>query len=66
MTTEDIDSMPLRKQFALVAHIYKLEIAGMARLVGRTFIEAAMAAATMVCDIAHYTEHRHGHVPKHR
>ena len=64
MTSKDINRMPLRKQFALVAHIYKLEITELARLAGRTFTEVAMAAGTMVLELARYTMHRH--VPRHR
>jgi len=64
MTSKRIDRMPLSKQFALVAHLYKLEIIGLARLAGRTFTEVAMAAGSMVYDVVYYIDHRHA--PRHR
>lgn len=64
MTTKEINSMPLRKQFAVVAHLYKLEFIELTQLAGRWFTEVAMAAGRMVLELAYY--HPHHRAPRHR
>lgn len=62
MTTREINGMPLRKQFALVAHLYRLEFVELSRLCGRWFMEVAEAAGRIVYELAAYhrhVQHRH-------
>lgn len=65
MTKRDIDRMPLSKQLALVAHLYKCEFVELVQLLGRAVTEVAMVAASMFYAVANYYTHR-PHVPRHR
>lgn len=64
MTTKEINAMPIGKQFALVAHLYKLEIIELSQLCGRWFTEVAMAAGRIFYELGTY--HKHRQVPRHR
>lgn len=63
MTTRDQRKpMPLRKQFALTAHLFKLELMDLSRMTGRCVTEVAVAAAAPFVGLARY--HKHRHVPR--
>lgn len=59
MTSREINQMPLRRQFAMVAHLYRLELTDLCRLCGRWFIETATAAGQLVYELGNYHKHRH-------
>lgn len=62
MTSREINRMPLRKQFAIVAHLYKLELFELCHLCGNAFMDAARAAACIVYELSAYHHHKHRHV----